>query len=427
MPLSPDAGFLHTGFGKALFITDRRGLNMKLTKLFKGFFDSEKIGGVLLLLCTIVSLVIANTAFGEDYTHFWHSKVDLSFAGLNLNYSVEHWINDGLMTVFFLLVGLEIERELYAGELSTLSNSVLPIAAAIGGMVAPALIHYLFNAGTPTQSGFGIPMATDIAFALGMLALAGNRVPYSLKIFLTALAIIDDIGAIMVIAIFYNSGIQWIYLAISAAILLTLFILSKLGVRKLFVYMLPGLVLWYCMMQSGIHPTIAGVLLAFVIPFSGQNIHTPSYRLQHLLHKPVGYFIVPLFALANTGIILEEGWTGQMTSQNSIGIIAGLVLGKPLGILLFCWVLMRFFYVKMPGRMKWPHLIGASVLAGIGFTMSIFISNLAFNDTQTISYAKVSVLLASLLATTIGLIILFNTKPLPEVAEDPAQSPAGLA
>jgi NhaA family Na+:H+ antiporter len=390
---------------------------MKWTTLFKGFFESEKTGGILLLLCTIISLLIANSAWGESYTHFWHRKADLSFAGLHLNYSVEQWINDGLMTIFFLLVGLEIERELYAGELSSLSNSILPVVAAVGGMVVPALIHYLFNVGTATQKGFGIPMATDIAFALGMLALAGNRVPYALKIFLTALAIIDDLGAILVIAIFYNTGIQWIYLGISAGILLVLFILSKQKVYNLAFYLLPGLALWYCMMQSGIHPTIAGVLLAFVIPFSGESEDVPSYKLQTALHKPVAYFIVPLFALANTGIILHEGWINQLATANSIGIIAGLVLGKPFGILLFCWVLIRFTKLTLPTHVAWKNMLGASVLAGIGFTMSIFISNLAFKDVQTVGYAKVSVLLASLIATMIGLAILFNTKSITETEE----------
>jgi len=383
---------------------------MQWTKLFRGFFESEKVGGVLLLLCTIISLLIANSAWGEGYTHFWHSKVDLSFAGLQLNYSVEQWINDGLMTLFFLLVGLEIERELYSGELSSVSNAMLPVAAAVGGMLIPAAIHYLFNAGTDTQGGFGIPMATDIAFALGMLALAGNRVPYSLKIFLTALAIIDDLGAILVIAIFYNSGIAWLYLLLSASILLLLWILSKLRVNNLAFYLIPGLALWYCMMQSGIHPTIAGVLLAFVIPFSGETEQTPSYKLQHFLHKPVAYFIVPVFALANTGIILSDGWISEMGSSNSLGIIAGLVAGKPLGIILFCWLLVKLTKIGLPPNVKWINLSGAAVLAGIGFTMSIFISNLAFSDQQTVSYAKVAVLIASLLATTFGLLILFNTK-----------------
>ena len=387
---------------------------MKWTTLFKGFFDSEKVGGLLLLLCTIVSLVIANSAFGESYLHFWHTKIDLSFAGLKLNYPLEQWINDGLMTIFFLLVGLEIERELYAGELSSFSNAVLPIAAAVGGMIVPAAIHYAFNAGTVTQGGFGIPMATDIAFALGMLALAGNRVPYSLKIFLTALAIIDDLGAILVIAIFYNTGIQWTYLAITGGILLILWLMSKLRVNHLAFYLLPGIVIWYCMMQSGIHPTIAGVLLAFVIPFSGNDENTPSYKLQHYLHKPVAYFIVPLFALANTGIILNEGWLSAIAGSNGLGIVAGLVVGKPAGILLFCWLLVKFFKVSLPQNVQWKNLVGAAVLGGIGFTMSIFISNLAFSSPETISYAKVSVLIASLIATLVGLIILFNTKRVEE-------------
>ena len=383
---------------------------MILTKLFKAFYNSEKAGGVLLLLCTITSLIIANTTMGEGYLHFWHSKLDLSFAGLDLNYSIEQWINDGLMTIFFLLVGLEIERELYSGELSSFSNAILPVVAAIGGMIVPAAIHYFFNAGTPTQAGFGIPMATDIAFALGVLALAGSRVPYSLKIFLTALAIIDDIGAILVIAIFYNTGVEFLYLAISAGILGGLLLLSKLRVRHLAFYIIPGVVLWYCMMRSGIHPTIAGVLLAFVIPFSGDDETTPSYKLQHFLHKPVAWFIVPLFALANTGIVLNAGWTSEMTSSNGLGIITGLVLGKPIGILLFCFLLIKFTKTTLPDYVNWKKLSGAAVLGGIGFTMSIFIANLAFKDATTISYAKAAVLIASIIASTAGLAILLGSK-----------------
>jgi NhaA family Na+:H+ antiporter len=390
---------------------------MEWTKLFRGFFDSERIGGILLLFCTVVSLIIANSAWGENYTHFWHKHLDLSFAGLKLNFSVEQWINDGLMTIFFLLVGLEIEREMYAGELSSFSNAILPIAAAVGGMVIPAAIHFLLNAGTPTQSGFGIPMATDIAFALGMLALAGNRVPYSLKVFLTALAIIDDLGAIMVIAVFYSSGIQWLFLGLSAAILAALFLLSRLKVHGLAFYLIPGVVLWYCMMQSGVHPTIAGVLLAFAIPFSGHTEQTPSYRLQHFLHKPVAFFIVPLFALANTGIILKQGWVSELGTSNSIGIIAGLFIGKPLGILLFCWLLVRFSKASLPQNVRWMHLTGAAILAGIGFTMSIFISNLAFDNADLISYSKIAVLLGSLLATITGLSVLLNASKVKEAEE----------
>lgn len=386
---------------------------MKWTRLFSGFFESEKTGGVLLLFCTVLSLLIANSGWGESYTAFWHTKLDLSFAGLHLNYSIEHWINDGLMTIFFLLVGLEIERELFAGELSSFSIAILPVAAAVGGMLVPAAIHFLFNAGTATSRGFGIPMATDIAFALGILSLAGNRVPYSLKIFLTALAIIDDLGAILIIAVFYNTQIHWLYLGISAGILATLFLLSKLRVYHLAFYLIPGVVLWYCMMQSGIHPTIAGVLLAFAIPFSGQR-KTPSYILQDFLHKPVAHFIVPIFALANTGIVLSGDWLAHLTSTNSLGIIAGLVIGKPIGILFFCWLLIKFTKAGLPLNTEWKNLWGAAVLGGIGFTMSIFISDLAFDNDALISYSKVAVLLASLIASTIGLIILFNTKKLQE-------------
>lgn len=388
---------------------------MKWTKLFKGFFDSERLGGLLLLFCTVLSLLIANSGWGNNYLHFWHQKLDLSFAGVNLNLSVEQWINDGLMTIFFLLVGLEIERELYAGELSSFSNALLPIVAAVGGMIVPALVHAFFNAGTASQKGFGIPMATDIAFTLGMLSLAGNRVPYSLKIFITALAIIDDLGAILVIALFYSTGIQWLYLLISAAIIGALLLFAKLKLYHLAFYLLPGLVLWYCIMQSGIHPAVAGVLLAFVIPFSGQDETTPSYKLQQFLHKPVGFFIVPLFALANTGILLKEGWLQEMDSANSLGIMVGLVLGKPVGILLSCGLMIWLFKTKLPLSATWIQLTGVAILAGIGFTMSIFISNLAFTDVALVSYSKVAVLCGSLVATVVGLTFLLTAaKPVEE-------------
>ncbi|MBD0297171.1 MAG: Na+/H+ antiporter NhaA [Flavisolibacter sp.] len=390
---------------------------MLLTRLFREFFDSEKTGGIILLFCTAVSLVLANTAFSESYSGFWHSYADLSFAGLNLKYSVEHWINDGLMAVFFLLVGLEIERELYVGELSELSNAIMPIAAAAGGMLIPAGIHYLFNAGTLTQSGFGIPMATDIAFALGMLALVGNRVPYSLKVFLTALAIIDDLGAIIIIAIFYNTGIVWTYLLIAAGIFGLLLLLNRLRVHKLIFYLIPGVALWYCMLQSGVHATIAGVLLAFAIPFTKDDDSNPSYKLQHFLHKPVAFFIIPLFALANTGISLSSGWLTEMKSRNSLGIITGLLIGKPAGILLFSWLATKITGIVLPKHVQWRHLLGAGILAGIGFTMSIFIANLAFPDQGLIQFSKIAVLIASLSATILGLAILFGAARIDEEKE----------
>ncbi len=383
---------------------------MELTKLFKEFFNSEKISGIILLGCTIISLVIANSSSGEDYLHFWHSQLNLSFGSVRLDYSIEHWVNDGLMTIFFLLVGLEIERELYKGELSQARNAILPVGAAIGGMLVPALIYLLVNMNQPNASGFGIPMATDIAFALGMLALAGNRVPFSLKIFLTALAIIDDLGAIMVIAIFYNQGISWIYLGIALGIFALLMVFNKTGIKNLLFYLIPGVVMWYCMMHSGVHATISGVLLAFAIPFSKDDAHNPSYILQHFLHKPVAFIILPIFALANTGIVLADGWKDAMLTGNSLGIIAGLILGKPAGILLFSWLLIRTKYTSLPEGLQWKQLAGAAVLAGIGFTMSIFISNLAFSDPEVISYSKIAVLIASLMATVLGLMILLSVK-----------------
>lgn len=392
-------------------------IGTKWTTLFRGFFNSERVGGLLLLFCTVFSLAVANSPWGDAYTAFWHKKLDGSFAGLNLNFTIEHCINDGLMTIFFLLVGLEIEREIYAGELSTPANAMLPFAAALGGMLLPALIHLSFNAGTPTQRGFGIPMATDIAFTLGVLGLAGNRVSYSLKIFLTALAIIDDLGAIVVIAIFYSAGIEWLYLSFSAAILGVLLLLNKLRVYNLIFYLAPGVVLWYCTLRSGVHPTLSGVLLAFVIPFSGQHENTPSYRLQHFLHKPVAFFIVPLFALANTGIVLPDGWLAQMGSVNNIGIMAGLVIGKPAGILLFCWFTIKLLKAGLPQNVRWSHLTGSALLAGIGFTMSIFISNLAFSDAVLVTFSKIAVLMGSLLATVFGLSVLLAAKPVTEPEE----------
>ena len=377
---------------------------MKITRIMKEFLDSEKIGGIILIVCTVVSLIIANSTVGQAYIDFWHSKADLSFGSAGLNYSIEHWVNDGLMTIFFLLVGLEIERELYTGELKDLKVAALPISAAAGGMLVPAAIHYLFNQGTSLQSGFGVPMATDIAFALGMLALLGNRVPYSLKIFLTALAIIDDIGAILVIAIFYNDGISWVYLLSALGILGVLFILARLKVYNLLFYIIPGVIIWYCMLKSGVHATITGILLAFVIPFGKPGNEGPSYRLQHFLHKPVAFIILPIFAFANTGVMLSTGWENELTTNNSLGIILGLLIGKPVGIFLFSFLLIKLKWGSLPAGISWKHLFGAGILAGIGFTMSIFIANLAFNDGATIQFSKVAVLTGSALSCIIGLL-----------------------
>lgn len=368
----------------------------KLSSTFREFFESEKSGGGLLMICAILSLAIANSASGPDYLRFWHVPV----GGLTL----EHWINDGLMAVFFLLIGLELERELYVGELSNFRNALLPIVAGIGGMAAPALIHYALNAGTPTQAGIGIPMATDIAFVLGVLALLGNRVPASLKVFVVAFAVIDDLGAIVVIALFYATDLSAAYLLGALAAWGLLVTLNRLRVMALTPYLFGGLVMWFLMLQSGVHATIAGVLLAFAIPFSAKDDRgSPSRRLQHALHKPVAFVVLPIFALANTGIIIESGWMQGLLSPNSIGIAAGLVVGKPLGITLFCLAATAIGICRLPAELNWSHIVGAGILGGIGFTMSIFITNLAFvGSPETITVAKMAVFSASLVAAMLG-------------------------
>ena len=400
--------------------------DLRLTKLFREFVESERTGGLILVFCTVISILLANSGAGEGYLHFWHTHLDLSIGGLSLDHPVEYWINDGLMAIFFLLVGLEIERELYIGELADFKKALLPILAAAGGMLVPAGIHFLFNHGTPEQPGIGIPMATDIAFALGVLALLGKKVPGSVKIFLTALAIIDDLGAIIVIAIFYTTSLSLAWLAGALGILLMLIILNRLKVNHLAFYLLPGVLLWYCMLRSGIHATLSGVMLAFVIPFrkgipansppSGPSPHSaatasanPSEKLQHWLHKPVAFLILPVFALANTGILLSGGWAGSLLTHNSLGILAGLVLGKPVGVLLCCGLAIRSGLCQLPEGMTWRHLAGLGLLAGIGFTMSIFITNLAFHDAELIQHSKIAILAASLLASVAGYLFLFST------------------
>jgi len=374
--------------------------------LFKEFFQSEKAGGFLLIGCTVVSLIVANTAFGPAYTNFWHSYLDLSFLNVELKYSIEHWINDALMAVFFLLVGLEIERELYVGELSEFKNALLPIVAAVGGMVLPAVIHLMLNAGLPTAAGFGIPMATDIAFALGILSLAGNRIPITLKIFLTALAIIDDLGAITVIAIFYTKGFSLLYFLGSLLVFGILFILGKRKVYQLWIYVIGGVIMWYLMLKSGVHATIAGVLLAFAIPFHKEDEKNPSYQLQHALHIPVAFIILPLFALANTAIDIPRDVVSNLTTSNALGIIAGLLAGKLIGVVLSSFAAVKLGWSALPAGVTWRQVIGAALLAGIGFTMSIFITNLAFSDPDVIVSSKMSILLASVIAAVAGLLVL---------------------
>ena len=367
---------------------------MKLTRHFNEFISSEKSGGLTLIFCTVLSLLIANTALRGHYLNLW--QTDLG------GHSVAYWINDALMAVFFLLIGLELEREIYIGELSGVRSAALPVIGALGGMVVPAGLYLLFNFGTATQSGAGIPMATDIAFSIGILSLLGNRVPASLKVFLVALAVIDDLGAILVIAIFYTGSLNIFNLVVALAIFGSLIILNRLKIKTLIPYLIGGVAMWYFMLHSGIHATITGVLLAFTIPFGGGADESPSSRLLHFLHKPVAFIILPLFAMANTGIVLGNDWQGSLVHANSIGIFTGLILGKPLGIFLFSFVGVGLGLCTLPTDLRWKHIIGAGFLAGIGFTMSIFITMLAFDQADLVNHSKLAVLVASLIAGTIG-------------------------
>lgn len=371
---------------------------MKITKLFRDFFESEKVGGFILIICTVISLILANSIFSKEYLHLWH----LPFAGK----PIEYWINDGLMAIFFLLIGLELEREIYSGELSNLKKASLPIFAALGGMVVPAGLYLFLNYGTDTQSGAGIPMATDIAFALGILSLLGNKVPTSLKVFLTALAVIDDLGAILVIAIFYTKNLDFVNLSIAIGIFALLLVLNRLKVRNLIPYLVLGVVMWYFMLNSGVHATITGVLLAFAIPFGNGSKKSTSYILQHSLHKPVTLMILPLFAMANTAIIIDSDWHYALTHRYTIGIALGLIIGKPLGISLFTYLSVKAKLCRLPEDLNWKSIIGVSFLGGIGFTMSIFITLLAFNDLEHISHSKIMILLSSIIAAIIGLLFL---------------------
>ncbi|MBE8727479.1 Na+/H+ antiporter NhaA [Flavobacterium hungaricum] len=374
---------------------------MKLTKTFKAFFENEKSGGIILLFVTILSLYLANSAFQGPYISFWEKQI----AG----HTITDWINDGLMTVFFLLIGLELEREIYHGELSNLKNAALPIMAAFGGMLVPAGIFLALNFGTTTQNGAGIPMATDIAFAIGILSLLGNKVPASLKVFLTALAVIDDLGAIIVIAIFYTTSISFLNLGIALGIWCFLFVLNRMKIHNLIPYILGGAAMWYFMLNSGVHATITGVILAFVIPFGDGGEKTSSYKLQHFLHKPVAFFILPLFAVANTALTITENWHEGLSHSNSYGIILGLVIGKPLGILLFSSVGVTAGLCMLPKNLKWAHILGAGMLGGIGFTMSIFITVLAFKNPEIIVFSKIAILIASFLAGIMGFAFLKYT------------------
>ncbi|MFA9210690.1 MAG: Na+/H+ antiporter NhaA [Moraxellaceae bacterium] len=364
-------------------------------KIFVDFFESEKSGGLTLIFFTVVSLILANSAFQETYLGFWENK----FGGLSL----EHWVNDALMAIFFLLIGLELKREFQIGELSSLKKAALPIFSALGGMLVPALIYLFYNFQQPTANGFGIPMATDIAFALGVLSLLGKRVPLALKVFLTALAVIDDLGAILVIALFYTKTIIWSNLAASLGLFVLLLVFNKLKVKSLLIYIPVGIIMWYFMHHSGIHATITGVLLAFSLPTKPtKKLASPAEITQRFLHFPVPFVILPLFALVNTAISINDDWLTSLTSPASQGIAVGLVIGKTLGIFLFSWLAIKIGFAEKPTGVNWNQLFGVGILGGIGFTMSIFVTLLAFDSPTLINNGKLAILFSSLVAGLIG-------------------------
>jgi NhaA family Na+:H+ antiporter len=370
--------------------------------VFKTFFRSGQVGGFLLLICVAISLVIANTSAKEGFESLLATKLGFGV----LNYSIIAWINDALMAIFFLLVGLEIKRELVEGELSSLKSAVLPVIAALGGMLVPALIYSIFNTGTATAGGWGIPMATDIAFALAIIAMLGKNIPASLKIFLAALAIVDDLGAILVIAMFYTNQIHIEYLLMAGGILALLVLMNYFGVQRLVFYLIPGIFLWYFIHHSGIHATIAGVLLAFTIPTNETAVLSPLERLEHFLTVPVNYIIMPVFALANTNITFQKEMISGLVSPLGLGIIVGLFAGKTIGVTLFSWLAVKLKWANLPSHAGWKHILGLGMLAGIGFTMSIFISLLSFNDALYISEAKFAILTASVIAGVAGFVFL---------------------
>lgn len=375
-------------------------------KVFKDFVQSSNFGGILLFVCVILSMIFANTNLAMDLQHLLDSKIGFENKNIHLNYSILMWINDGLMAIFFLLVGLEIKREIVEGELSSPKKAIVPIIAAIGGAIIPALIFVALNTGQSSATGWGIPMATDIAFALAVISLLDKRIPLSLKIFLAALAIVDDLIAILVIAIFYSSGIDITYLIYASIGIAILIGMNKFNIQNPYLYLIPGVFIWYFIHHSGIHATIAGVLVAMTIPTNDTDIESPLERLEHALVKPVNLLIIPIFAFANTNITIQSEMIEGLTSPLGLGIGLGLLLGKPVGIMLSAFICFKLRIGQLPEGSNFKHILGIGFLAGIGFTMSIFISNLSFNDPIFINDAKLAVLGSSLLAGVIGFVIL---------------------
>ncbi len=389
----------------------------QLIKPFREFIRTNVTSGFLLLLCVCIALIIVNSKYGAAYHHFFSTPVGLQFGEFSFQKDFHFWINDGLMAIFFLLVGLEIKRELLEGELSDIKKSSLPVFAAIGGMIIPALIYFVFNFNSDTSNGWGVPMATDIAFAVAILSLLGNRIPLALKIFLTALAIVDDLGAILVIAIFYTESIQSNYLFLAFSVMIVLYLLNISRVKSISIYLPFGVLLWYFVYMSGIHATIAGVLFAFMIPTNKGTSISPLEKLEHTLNKPVAYFIMPLFALSNTDILFSGLLFQSLSQPLSIGIIGGLVLGKVVGISSFAYLSIKLKLSQLPESVTWKQLIGAGFLGGIGFTMSIFIALLSFHTPEQQSLSKLAILIASISSGILGYLILRSQKAVGNIDE----------
>jgi Na+:H+ antiporter, NhaA family len=393
-------------------------LAKRLAGPFQKFAELEAAGGILLIGCTVAALFWSNSPLASSYFHLWHSDPTFGLAGKLFSKPLHFWINDGLMALFFLLVGLEIKRETLVGELASFRKAALPIAAALGGMIIPAALYVSFNHGGPGASGWGIPMATDIAFALGVLALLGDRVPTPLKVFLAALAIADDIGAVLVIAFFYTEKISWVALGIGGLFFVALLAANRAGVRHLLIYAALGLGLWLAFLQSGIHATVAGVLLAVTIPARPriatqavlESSESPMLRLEHTLIPWNRYVIMPVFALANAGVALGADAARSVVTPVSLGVICGLVVGKPVGIVLFSWLATRSGLAAMLDGIGWRQIAGVGILAGIGFTMSLFVAHLAFGESPALETAKVGILAASVISGLAGTVVLLVSR-----------------